>query len=156
MSIGKQIAGEIACKIAPVLDKSLKDINLAAKNIKLKSKKNVFLSFALTVAILLVALAGVAYIWKFHDGTKIAEKRVEKMLENEKESIRRTAVEQYKNSLSFRKDACKEVAENIGYTNVGYYLFAYIQKTDIKRYRLDEFYKFLKSSADQYKAAIKE
>jgi molecular chaperone GrpE (heat shock protein) len=155
-AIGESIGKQVASEISPSLENALKDISASAKNIKLKSKQNIFLSFALTLLILLVALAGLAYTWKFHDGTKIAEARVAKILMREKEAIRQNAVEQYRNSLAFHEDACKEVAENFNYTRTEYYLFKYINKSDIKRYRLDDFYKFLKRGSDQYKAAKKE
>ena len=149
-NIGESIGKQVACELFTGLDKALKDIDRAANNIKLKTVKNVFLSCALTLALLLVATTSVLYVWKFHDGTKIAEMRIDGMLKTERKIIQDEAIAKYKRTLQFKQDACKEVAENISYTNTEYYLFKNIKKSDVKRYNLEEFYQFLKSGAEQY------
>ena len=116
--------GEIQNQITVIADGVGKDINkklsgsvsqvlTASQNLEFKSRRNIFYSAGLTLLLLLLAVGGILFVWKWHDGTKIAEMRIEKMLESERADIQKKAVEDYKNSYQFREDSCREVAENI-------------------------------------------
>lgn len=164
----KKTQGEIQNQITVIADGVGKDINkklsgsvsqvlTASQNLEFKSQKNIFYSAGLTLLLLLLAVGGILFVWKWHDGTKIAEMRIEKMLEAEKEDIKKKAVADYKASSEFREDACKEVAENIQKLNTLHYLNKYIKSSTVNEYpALKTFYKdFIKSGDEEYKQASK-
>ena len=164
----KKTQGEIQNQITVIADGVGKDINkklsgsvsqvlTASQNLEFKSRKNIFYSAGLTLLLLLVAVGGILYAWKWHDGTKIAEMRIEKMLENELADIQKKAVEDYRNSYQFREDACKEVAENIDKVDTVHYLNKYIKSSTVSDYpALKSFYKdFIKIGDEQYKKSKK-
>ena len=164
----KKTQGEIQNQIAMIADGVGKDINkklagsvsqvlTASQNLEFKSRKNIFYSAGLTLLLLLVAVGGILFVWKWHDGTKIAEMRIEKMLESERADIQKKAVEDYRNSYQFREDACQEVAENIAKLDTLHYLNKYIKSSTVSEYpALKSFYKdFIKSGDEQYKKSKK-
>lgn len=164
----KKTQGEIQNQITVIADGVGKDINkklggsvsqvlTASQNLEFKSRKNIFYSAGLTLLLLLVAVGGILFVWKWHDGTQIAEMRIEKMLEAEKEDIKKKAVADYKASSEFREDACKEVAENIQKLNTLHYLNKYIKSSTVNEYpALKTFYKdFIKLGDEAYKKASK-
>lgn len=164
----KKTQGEIQNQITVIADGVGKDINkklagsvsqvlTASQNLEFKSRKNIFYSAGLTLLLLLVAVGGILFVWKWHDGTKIAEMRIEKMLESERADIQKKAVEDYRNSYQFREDACKEVAENIAKVDTLHYLNKYIKSSTVSEYpALKSFYKdFIKSGDEQYKKSKK-
>lgn len=112
MMIGKSAGDEIAKSVSAKLQKSVNDINTASQKLKVKTRKNIFFSAGFTLLLLLLAVLGILYAWKWHDGTQIAEMRIEKMLENEKEKIRKQAVAEYKASDDFVIDGATYVANN--------------------------------------------
>lgn len=148
------LGSDIEKAVRTSVSESLADINTASRKLKNNTVKNIFFSAGLTLLLLLLAVAGILYVWKWHDGTVIAEKRIEKMLENEKADIRKKAVEDYKNSSQFRVDACREVAENIDKLDTLHHLNRYIKSSTVNEYKaLKAFYKdFIKSGDEQYKA----
>lgn len=135
----KKTQGEIQNQITVIADGVGKDINIY--------------SAGLTLLLLLLAVGGILFVWKWHDGTKIAEMRIEKMLESERADIQKKAVEDYKNSYQFREDSCREVAENIAKLDTLHYLNKYIKSSTVSEYpALKAFYKdFIKSGDEQYK-----
>lgn len=143
--VGKDINKKLSGSVGQVLT--------ASQNLEFKSRKNIFYSAGLTLLLLLVAVGGILFVWKWHDGTKIAEMRIEKMLEAEKEDIKKKAVADYKASSEFREDACREVAENISKLDTLHYLNKYIKSSTVNDYpALKTFYKdFIKSGDEQYK-----
>lgn len=143
--VGKDINKKLSGSVAQVLT--------ASQNLEFKSRKNIFYSAGLTLLLLLVAVGGILFVWKWHDGTKIAEMRIEKMLEAEKEDIKKKAVADYKASSEFREDACREVAENISKLDTLHYLNKYIKSSTVNDYpALKTFYKdFIKSGDEEYK-----
>ena len=156
--------GEIQNQITVIADGVGKDINkklsgsvsqvlTASQNLEFKSRKNIFYSAGLTLLLLLLAVGGILFVWKWHDGTKIAEMRIEKMLESERADIQKKAVEDYKNTYQFREDSCREVAENIAKLDTLHYLNKYIKSSTVSEYpALKAFYKdFIKSGDEQYK-----
>lgn len=164
----KKTQGEIQNQITVIADGVGKDINkklsgsvsqvlTASQNLEFKSRRNIFYSAGLTLLLLLLAVGGILFVWKWHDGTKIAEMRIEKMLEAEKEDIKKKAVADYKASSEFREDACKEVAENIQKLNTLHYLNKYIKSSTVNEYpALKTFYKdFIKSGDEEYQKASK-
>lgn len=161
----KKTQGEIQNQITVIADGVGKDINkklsgsvsqvlTASQNLEFKSRKNIFYSAGLTLLLLLLAVGGILFVWKWHDGTKIAEMRIEKMLESERADIQKKAVEDYKASKQFRADASELVAKNIEKIDIGYYLYRNMQSEDLKEWKeLNQFYKtYLKDSYEQYKA----
>lgn len=164
----KKTQGEIQNQITVIADGVGKDINkklsgsvsqvlTASQNLEFKSRRNIFYSAGLTLLLLLLAVGGILFVWKWHDGTKIAEMRIEKMLESERADIQKKAVEDYRNSYQFREDACKEVAENIAKVDTLHYLNKYIKSSTVSEYpALKSFYKdFIKSGDEQYKNSKK-
>lgn len=164
----KKTQGEIQNQITVIADGVGKDINkklsgsvsqvlTASQNLEFKSRRNIFYSAGLTLLLLLFAVGGILFVWKWHDGTKIAEMRIEKMLESERADIQKKAVEDYRNSYQFREDACKEVAENIAKVDTLHYLNKYIKSSTVSEYpALKSFYKdFIKSGDEQYKNSKK-
>lgn len=151
------IADGVGKNIDKKLGGTVSKIYTASQNLEFKSRKNIFYSAGLTLLLLLVAVGGILFVWKWHDGTKIAEMRIEKMLEVEKDVIKKKAVADYKNSNQFREDACKEVAENIQKLNTLHYLNQYIKSSTVNEYpALKTFYKdFIKSGAEEYKSKNK-
>lgn len=160
--------GEIQNQITVIADGVGKDINkklsgsvsqvlTASQNLEFKSRRNIFYSAGLTLLLLLLAVGGILFVWKWHDGTKIAEMRIEKMLESERADIQKKAVEDYKNSYQFREDSCREVAENIAKLDTLHYLNKYIKSSTVSEYpALKSFYKdFIKSGDEQYKNSKK-
>lgn len=160
----KKTQGEIQNQITVIADGVGKDINkklsgsvsqvlTASQNLEFKSRRNIFYSAGLTLLLLLLAVGGILFVWKWHDGTKIAEMRIEKMLESERADIQKKAVEDYKNSYQFREDSCREVAENIAKLDTLHYLNKYIKSSTVSEYpALKAFYKdFIKSGDEQYK-----
>ncbi len=147
--VGKDINKKLAGSVSQVLT--------ASQNLEFKSRKNIFYSAGLTLLLLLVAVGGILFVWKWHDGTKIAEMRIEKMLESERADIQKKAVEDYRNSYQFREDACQEVAENIAKLDTLHYLNKYIKSSTVSEYpALKSFYKdFIKSGDEQYKKSKK-
>lgn len=147
------IAAGVGDVINKKLNRSVSEVLTASQNLRIKSRKNIFFSAGLTLLLLLVAISGILFIWKWHDGTKIAEMRIEKMLENELADIRKKAVENYKASDEFREDACKEVAENIQQLDTLHYLNKYIKSSTVNEYpALKTFYKdFIKRGEEQFK-----
>lgn len=133
---------------------SLSEITFASQNLRTNTRRNIFYSAGLTLLLLLVAVGGILFVWKWHDGTKIAEMRIEKMLESERADIQKKAVEDYKASKQFRADASELVAKNIEKIDIGYYLYRNMQSEDLKKWKeLNQFYKtYLKDSYEQYKA----
>ena len=67
--------------------------------------------------------------------------------------IEEEAIKNYKNTDRFREDACIEVASNIRYTKTDYFLYKYMRSTDLNEYsELKEFYdSFLKRGWKKYK-----
>lgn len=155
--IGTSATSEIESAVKTAIGRSLADINAASQKLEVKTRRNLFYSAGLTLLLLLVALGGILFAWKWHDGTKIAEIRIEKMLEAEKEDIRKKAVADYKAGEEFREDACKEVAENIQKLNTLHYLNKYIKSSTVNQYpALKTFYKdFIKSGDEEYKKSQK-
>jgi hypothetical protein len=155
--IGTSTTKDIEEAVKKAVGKSLADISAASQKLKTKTRKNIFYSAGLTLLLLLVAVGGILFAWKWHDGTKIAEMRIEKMLEAEREDIRKKAVADYKASSEFREDACKEVAENIQKINTLHYLNKYIKSSTVNKYpELKTFYKdFIKSGDEEYKKSQK-
>ena len=147
------VADGVGKDISKKLDRSVAEVFTASQNLDFKSRKNIFYSAGLTLLLLLVAVGGILFVWKWHDGTKIAEMRIERMLEAEKEDIKKKAVADYKASQEFREDACKEVAENIAQVGTLHYLNKYIKSSTVNEYpALKTFYKdFIKRGEEQYK-----
>lgn len=145
---------DLVCKtISERLRKNVSEIDMATKNLKFSTKKNICLSVCLSFSLLVFALLGGMYILKFHDGTKIAEMRIDRMLENEIADIQKKAVDDYKNSSRFHEDSCKVVAENIQRLDTLHYLNKYIKSSTVNEYPvLKAFYKdFIKNGEEQYK-----
>lgn len=137
--------------------------------------KNLLFNFVTSLVLLAVAIGGYLYVQNYRDGTKIAEaKAVEALaeerakfdeemkiertkLENEiaveKALIARNAVVSYKNSESYREDACRFVASNICNIYCLQYMYIYIKSDDIKKYpELKSFYNdFIKRGYKEYK-----
>ena len=151
------IADGVGKDISKKLNLSVSEVLTAAQNLRIKSRKNIFYSAGLTLLLLLVAVGGILFVWKWHDGTKIAEMRIEKMLESERADIQKKAVEDYRNSYQFREDACREVSENISKLDTLHYLNKYIKSSTVSEYpALKSFYKdFIKSGDEQYKKSNK-
>lgn len=147
------IADGVGKDINKKLGGAVSNISTASQNLEFKSRKNIFYSAGLTLLILFVAVGGILFAWKWHDGTKIAEMRIERMLEAEEENIKKKAVADYKASSEFREDACKEVAENISQLGTLHYLNRYIKSSAVNEYpALKTFYKdFIKRGDEQYK-----
>ena len=148
------IADGVGKDINKKLSGSVSQVLTASQNLEFKSRKNIFYSAGLTLLLLLLAVGGILFVWKWHDGTKIAEMRIEKMLESERADIQKKAVEDYKASKQFRADASELVAKNIEKIDIGYYLYRNMQSEDLKEWKeLNQFYKtYLKDSYEQYKA----
>lgn len=147
------IADGVGKDINKKLSGSVSQVLTASQNLEFKSRKNIFYSAGLTLLLLLVAVGGILFVLKWHDGTKIAEMRIEKMLESERADIQKKAVEDYRNSYQFREDACREVSENISKLDTLHYLNKYIKSSTVNEYpALKTFYKdFIKQGAEQYK-----
>jgi hypothetical protein len=145
---------DIKKNVKKEIGNSLSEITFASQNLRTNTRRNIFYSAGLTLLLLLLAVGGILFVWKWHDGTKIAEMRIEKMLESERADIQKKAVEDYKNSYQFREDSCREVAENIAKLDTLHYLNKYIKSSTVSEYpALKAFYKdFIKSGDEQYKA----
>lgn len=147
------IADGVGKDINKKLGVTVSNISTASQNLEFKSRKNIFYSAGLALLFLFVAVGGILFVLKWHDGTKIADMRIEKMLQVEKEDIKKKAVADYKASSEFREDACKEVAENINKLNTLHYLNKYIKSSTVNEYpALKTFYKdFIKTGDREFK-----
>lgn len=145
---------DIKKNVKKEIGNSLSEITFASQNLRTNTRRNIFYSAGLTLLLLLLAVGGILFVWKWHDGTKIAEMRIEKMLESERADIQKKAVEDYKASKQFRADASELVAKNIEKIDIGFYLYRNMQSEDLKKWKeLNQFYKtYLKDSYEQYKA----
>lgn len=72
------------------------------------------------------------------------------------ENIQKKAIEDYKQTQSFREDACKEVAQSITKLTTLHFLNKYIKSSDIEKYRLQTFYEFVKDGDKEYKEKQKK
>lgn len=130
--------------------------------------KNLLLNFVCSLILLCAGIAGCLYIQNYRDGTKIAELKAIEALEKEREKIDNelafkkkqielNAISSYKQSDSYREDACKLVASNICKVDYLQYMYTYIKSDDINRYpEVKRFYNdFLKRGHEEYKKIAK-
>ena len=111
-------------QIVEVVDKTTCNFKKSSKLAERMIGKNLLLNFVCSLVLLCSGIAGCLYVLNYSDGTKIAEaKAVEALvkerekLDNEfafkKKQIELNAIASYKQSDSYREDACKLVASNI-------------------------------------------
>lgn len=151
-------------KISQVVNDTTNDFKNAAKMAEKMIGKNLLFSFVASIVLLAAAIGGYLYIQNYRDGTKIAEAKAIEALATEREKlnnelaakkkqIEQNAILSYKESDSYREDACKLVASNIGKIDCLHYMYTYIKSDDIKKYpEVKSFYNnFLKRGNEQYK-----
>lgn len=140
-------------KIEKIFEANTGNLNIASKNLKKLSLKNIMMNFVCAIILVIASIGGVLYVANYRDGTEIAAAKAEEALVAEREKIAETAILKYKNSEQFIEDSCKEVAENIIYLKYINYLNKYIKSKDINKYsQLEMFYKsYIKLGVAEYK-----
>lgn len=140
-------------KIEKIFEANTGNLNIASKNLKKLSLKNIMMNFVCAIILVIASFGGVLYVANYRDGTEIAAAKAEEALVAEREKIAETAILKYKNSEQFIEDSCKEVAENIIYLKYINYLNKYIKSKDINKYsQLEMFYKsYIKLGVAEYK-----
>lgn len=155
-------------EIFRVVDDTTNDFKNAAKMAEKMIGKNLLFSFVSSIVLLATAIGGYLYVQNYRDGTKIAEAKAVEALATEREKlnnelaakkkqIEQNAIVAYKNSDSYREDACKLVASNIIKLDCIHYMYTYIKSEDIKKIpELKSFYNdFLKRGNEQHKKVNK-
>ena len=164
-------------RISEIVENTSDDFRSATNAAGKLIVKNLLFNFVTSLVLVAVAIGGYIYVQNYRDGTRIAEaKAVEALaeerekfademeiertkLENEialkKRLIERNAVASYKDSESYREDACRFVASNIRKIDCLHYMYIYTKADDIKAYpEIRSFYNdFLKKGHEQYKNA---
>ncbi|WP_298534645.1 hypothetical protein [uncultured Treponema sp.] len=162
-------------RISEIVENTSDDFRSAANAAGKLIVKNLLFNFVTSLVLVAVAIGGYIYVQNYRDGTRIAEaKAVEALaeerakfademeiertkLENEialkKRLIEQNAIASYKNSESYREDACRFVASNICNIYCLQYMYIYIKSNDIKKYpELKSFYNdFIKRGYKEYK-----
>lgn len=164
ISANKRLFENAEKQIVDAVESTTSNFKKASKLAERMIGKNLLFNFVCALVLLCVGIAGCLYVQSYRDGTKIAEtKAVEALvkerekLDNElafkKKQIELNAIASYKHSDSYREDACKLVASNIGRTDCLHYMYIYIKSDDINRYpEVKRFYTdFLKRGHKQYK-----
>ncbi len=145
VSANKRIFENTGRQIIDVVESTTINFEKASKLTDRLNGKNLLSNFVCALVLLGAAIGGYRYVQNYRDGTKIAERKAvealvkeREKLENElafkKEQIELNAISSYKQSASYREDACKLVASNISKLDCIHYMYIYIKSEDIKKY----------------------
>jgi len=128
-----------------------KKISALTNQVKKNNFKELLKTAVVVLVVLLLGSGATLFVLNYRSGTQIAEQKAIQALRDRESEIEKRAIADYKASDHFKEDACKVVAENIAYIDTEYFLHKYIRSEDIQKYRLTDFYKFIKAGAEQYK-----
>jgi len=174
----KKIIDDTEEKINDVFRYNFGSLNKAVKNFKKGRFIDLLWSFASCIILTVFIFLAVNYSFAYIKGINKARSEAIEILEEEREKIKEEAIEEYKlseqflkdangkradikkreieaykNSDDYLEDACKLVAQNIQYTNCLYYLHKYMQSSTLNEYpklkRFDD--EYLKGGWQQYK-----